>query len=173
MWLTPTGTVGICKKGGTLFRFLEIHPEKKIICKELLNNYIIELNNEILPVHIAGGFTKRAITGYLSMPVIWYPLFGQLYVLANHLRIDCSNLTAAIESLNEVSYFLLILYRILATFLNYDSSLAQAARAVVEKSFLWSYFLRTPGQQMDDCSPSKKAISNNLLKCVIFSTFAT
>lgn len=37
------------------------------------------------------------------MQVIWYPLFGQVYALANHLRIDRSNPTAAIESLNEVS----------------------------------------------------------------------
>lgn len=36
------------------------------------------------------------------MQIIWYPLFGQLYVLANHLRIDRSNPTAAIESMKEV-----------------------------------------------------------------------
>lgn len=39
------------------------------------------------------------------MQIIWYPLFGQLYVLANHLRIDRSNPTAAIESMKEVSLF--------------------------------------------------------------------
>ncbi|KAM5585630.1 1-acyl-sn-glycerol-3-phosphate acyltransferase [Rosa sericea] len=49
------------------------------------------------------GFRERPITGYLSMQVIWYPLFGQLYVLANHLRIDRSNPTAAIESLKEAA----------------------------------------------------------------------
>jgi len=36
------------------------------------------------------------------MQIVWYPLFGQLYVLANHLRIDRSNPTAAIESMKEV-----------------------------------------------------------------------
>lgn len=38
----------------------------------------------------------------ISVQIIWYPLFGQLYVLANHLRIDRSNPTAAIESMKEV-----------------------------------------------------------------------
>ncbi|XP_074592272.1 1-acyl-sn-glycerol-3-phosphate acyltransferase-like [Curcuma longa] len=36
--------------------------------------------------------------------IIWYPLFGQLYVLANHLRIDRSNPAAAIESLKEAAH---------------------------------------------------------------------
>ena len=35
--------------------------------------------------------------------IIWYPLFGQLYVLANHLRIDRSNPAAAIESMKQVA----------------------------------------------------------------------
>lgn len=87
MWLTPTGTVGIAKKEVQCLDALRFILKKRIICMDkLLNNYITELNNEFLPVHIAGGFTKRAITGYLSMQVIWYPLFGQLYVLANHLH---------------------------------------------------------------------------------------
>jgi hypothetical protein len=34
--------------------------------------------------------------------IIWYPLFGQLYVLANHLRIDRSNPAAAIHSMKQV-----------------------------------------------------------------------
>lgn len=37
--------------------------------------------------------------------IVWYPLFGQLYVLANHLRIDRSNPTAAIQSMKEVWHF--------------------------------------------------------------------
>ncbi|XP_075668967.1 1-acyl-sn-glycerol-3-phosphate acyltransferase-like isoform X2 [Castanea sativa] len=41
------------------------------------------------------------VTGRLM--IIWYPLFGQLYVLANHLRIDRSNPTAAIESMKEAA----------------------------------------------------------------------
>lgn len=66
MWLTPTGTVGIAKKEVQCLDSLRFILKKKIICKELLNNHITELNNEFLHVHIAGGFTKRAITGYLS-----------------------------------------------------------------------------------------------------------
>ncbi|KAM3302478.1 hypothetical protein P3S67_016980 [Capsicum chacoense] len=34
--------------------------------------------------------------------IIWYLFIGQLYVLANHLRIDRSNPAAAIESMKEV-----------------------------------------------------------------------
>ncbi|XP_057859360.1 1-acyl-sn-glycerol-3-phosphate acyltransferase isoform X2 [Cryptomeria japonica] len=41
------------------------------------------------------------VTG--RMLIIWYPLFGQLYVLANHLRIDRSNPTAAIESMKKAA----------------------------------------------------------------------
>ncbi|XP_035543328.1 1-acyl-sn-glycerol-3-phosphate acyltransferase-like isoform X2 [Juglans regia] len=41
------------------------------------------------------------VTGRLM--IIWYPLFGQLYVLANHLRIDRSNPTAAIESMKQAA----------------------------------------------------------------------
>ncbi|KAL8171777.1 hypothetical protein V2J09_023581 [Rumex salicifolius] len=33
--------------------------------------------------------------------IIWYPLFGQLYVLANHLRIDRSSPSSAIKSMKE------------------------------------------------------------------------
>lgn len=40
---------------------------------------------------------------FLSIQIIWYPLFGQLYVLANHLRIDRSNQTAAIASMKEAA----------------------------------------------------------------------
>ena len=34
--------------------------------------------------------------------IIWYSLFGKLYVLAKHLRIDRSNPSAAIESMKQV-----------------------------------------------------------------------
>ncbi|KAJ6770596.1 1-ACYL-SN-GLYCEROL-3-PHOSPHATE ACYLTRANSFERASE ALPHA [Salix purpurea] len=36
--------------------------------------------------------------------LIWYRIFGQLYVLANHLRIDRTNPTAAIQSMKEVAH---------------------------------------------------------------------
>ncbi|KAB5534816.1 hypothetical protein DKX38_017902 [Salix brachista] len=35
---------------------------------------------------------------------ICYPIFGQLYVLANHLRIDRTNPAAAIQSMKEVAH---------------------------------------------------------------------
>ncbi|MBA0756123.1 hypothetical protein Gogos_020854 [Gossypium gossypioides] len=39
------------------------------------------------------------VTGRLL--IIWYPLFGQLYVLANHLRIDRSDPSTAIKSMEK------------------------------------------------------------------------
>ncbi|KAK7860612.1 1-acyl-sn-glycerol-3-phosphate acyltransferase [Quercus suber] len=45
--------------------------------------------------------TPTGTVGIAKKEIIWYPLFGQLYVLANHLRIDRSNSTAAIESMKE------------------------------------------------------------------------
>ncbi|CAD6262184.1 unnamed protein product [Miscanthus lutarioriparius] len=41
--------------------------------------------------------------GIAKKEIIWYPLFGQLYVLANHLRIDRSNPAAAIHSMKQVA----------------------------------------------------------------------
>ncbi|XP_038973318.1 1-acyl-sn-glycerol-3-phosphate acyltransferase-like isoform X2 [Phoenix dactylifera] len=35
--------------------------------------------------------------------IIWYPLLGQIFALANHLRIDRSNQSTAIESIKEVA----------------------------------------------------------------------
>ncbi|KAB5534819.1 hypothetical protein DKX38_017905 [Salix brachista] len=42
--------------------------------------------------------------GIAKKEIIWYPIFGQLYVLANHLRIDRTNPTAAIQSMKEVAH---------------------------------------------------------------------
>ncbi|KAF3785189.1 1-acyl-sn-glycerol-3-phosphate acyltransferase [Nymphaea thermarum] len=38
------------------------------------------------------------------LQIIWYPLLGQLYLLANHLRIDRSNPASAIESLKKAAH---------------------------------------------------------------------
>ncbi|XP_022632208.1 1-acyl-sn-glycerol-3-phosphate acyltransferase isoform X3 [Vigna radiata var. radiata] len=53
------------------------------------------------------GIAKKEIQNLLttiSMQIIWYPLFGQLYVLSNHLRIDRSNPMAAIESIKKAAH---------------------------------------------------------------------
>ncbi|KAI6690552.1 hypothetical protein NL676_027380 [Syzygium grande] len=47
--------------------------------------------------------TPTGTVGVAKKEIIWYPLFGQLYVLANHLRIDRSNPTSAIESMREAA----------------------------------------------------------------------
>nr|Q42868.1 RecName: Full=1-acyl-sn-glycerol-3-phosphate acyltransferase; Short=1-AGP acyltransferase; Short=1-AGPAT; AltName: Full=Lysophosphatidic acid acyltransferase; Short=LPAAT [Limnanthes alba]AAC49185.1 lysophosphatidic acid acyltransferase [Limnanthes alba] len=39
--------------------------------------------------------------GVAKKEVIWYPLLGQLYTLAHHIRIDRSNPAAAIQSMKE------------------------------------------------------------------------
>ncbi|XP_072055067.1 1-acyl-sn-glycerol-3-phosphate acyltransferase isoform X3 [Arachis hypogaea] len=73
--------------------------------------------------------------GIAKKEIVWYPLFGQLYVLANHLRIDRSNPTSAIESMNEVS----IIYPASFSPHLYKVSISnrcdfQAARAVVRNN---------------------------------------
>ncbi|KAF3325669.1 1-acyl-sn-glycerol-3-phosphate acyltransferase-like isoform X1 [Carex littledalei] len=51
------------------------------------------------------GIAKKEVSIYHffgnSQLIIWYPLFSQLYVLANHLRIDRSNPVAAIKSIKD------------------------------------------------------------------------
>ncbi|ONK65866.1 uncharacterized protein A4U43_C06F1770 [Asparagus officinalis] len=46
---------------------------------------------------------QKVSVRFRACQIVWYPLFGQLYVLANHLRIDRSNPSAAIESMKEVA----------------------------------------------------------------------
>lgn len=81
MWLTPIGTVGIAKKEVGVATNSPTKTPSRII-------------SDII--------RHRMFLCYLSQ-IIWYPLFGQLYVLAKHLRIDRSNPAAAVESLKEVS----------------------------------------------------------------------
>ncbi|KAK3199643.1 hypothetical protein Dsin_023058 [Dipteronia sinensis] len=50
---------------------------------------------------IRQGNVYGHVTGRLL--IIWYPLFGQLYILAKHIRIDRSNPTAAIQSMKEAA----------------------------------------------------------------------
>nr|GMC76458.1 1-acyl-sn-glycerol-3-phosphate acyltransferase-like [Ipomoea batatas] len=47
--------------------------------------------------------TPTGTVGIAKKEIIFYPLFGQLYVLANHLRINRSNPTAAIESMKKAA----------------------------------------------------------------------
>ncbi|KAJ0983136.1 hypothetical protein J5N97_011391 [Dioscorea zingiberensis] len=56
-----------------------------------------------LDIFLVMWLTPSGTVGIAKKEIIWYPLFGQLYVLANHLRIDRSNPTAAIQSMNEVA----------------------------------------------------------------------
>ncbi|KAJ1698152.1 hypothetical protein LUZ63_006664 [Rhynchospora breviuscula] len=56
-----------------------------------------------LDVFLVMWVIPTGTVGIAKKEIIWYPLFGQLYVLANHLRIDRSNPAAAIKSIKEIA----------------------------------------------------------------------
>lgn len=73
---------------------------------EFSNERAIYVCNHASPIDIflMMCLTPTGTVGIAKKEIIWYPLFGQLYVLANHLRIDRSNPTAAIQSMKEVAH---------------------------------------------------------------------
>ncbi|KAL9345856.1 hypothetical protein Peur_060709 [Populus x canadensis] len=73
---------------------------------EFSNERAIYVCNHASPIDIflMMWLTPTGTVGIAKKEIIWYPLFGQLYVLANHLRIDRSNPTAAIQSMKEVAH---------------------------------------------------------------------
>ncbi|PON51513.1 Phospholipid/glycerol acyltransferase [Parasponia andersonii] len=77
----------------------------KIEGAEFSNERAIYICNHASPIDIflIMWLTPTGTVGIAKKEIIWYPLFGQLYVLANHLRIDRSNPTAAIESMKEAA----------------------------------------------------------------------
>ncbi|KAK7276823.1 hypothetical protein RIF29_17969 [Crotalaria pallida] len=77
----------------------------KIEGAEYSNERAIYISNHASPIDIflMMWLTPTGTVGIAKKEIIWYPLFGQLYVLANHLRIDRSNATAAIESMKEAA----------------------------------------------------------------------
>lgn len=105
------------------------------------------------------------------MQIIWYPLFGQLYVLANHLRIDRSNPTAAIESMKEVTLFpphclSCIFFPVYLTCNPYH---AQAARAVVKNNLSLIIFPEGTRSKNGRLLPFKKALIHPLFDHIISS----
>ncbi|KAL6843957.1 hypothetical protein ACP4OV_025630 [Aristida adscensionis] len=72
---------------------------------EHLNTRGIFICNHASPLDIflVMWLAPTGTVGIAKKEIIWYPLFGQLYVLANHLRIDRSNPAAAIQSMKEVA----------------------------------------------------------------------
>ncbi|QHO26735.1 hypothetical protein HN51_023785 [Arachis hypogaea] len=77
----------------------------KIEGAEYNNERAIYISNHASPIDIflIMWLTPTGTVGIAKKEIVWYPLFGQLYVLANHLRIDRSNPTSAIESMNEAA----------------------------------------------------------------------
>ncbi|CAD5196310.1 1-acyl-sn-glycerol-3-phosphate acyltransferase-like [Musa acuminata AAA Group] len=78
----------------------------KIEGSEFSDTRAIFICNHTSPIDIflVMWLTPTGTVGIAKKEIIWYPLFGQLYVLANHLRIDRSNPSAAIESLKEAAH---------------------------------------------------------------------
>ncbi|XP_057972619.1 1-acyl-sn-glycerol-3-phosphate acyltransferase-like isoform X2 [Malania oleifera] len=72
---------------------------------EFSNERAIYVSNHASPIDIflMMWLTPTGSVGIAKKEIIWYPLFGQLYILANHLRIDRSNPNAAIESMKEAA----------------------------------------------------------------------
>ncbi|XP_059283598.1 1-acyl-sn-glycerol-3-phosphate acyltransferase-like [Lycium ferocissimum] len=66
----------------------------------------IYISNHASPIDIflIMWLTPTGTVGIAKKEIVWYPLFGQLYVLAKHLRIDRSNPAAAIESMKEAAH---------------------------------------------------------------------
>ncbi|DAD49753.1 TPA_asm: hypothetical protein HUJ06_032061 [Nelumbo nucifera] len=77
----------------------------KIEGAEFSKTKAIYISNHASPIDIflIMWLTPTGTVGIAKKEIIWYPLFGQLYVLANHLRIDRSNPTSAIESIKEAA----------------------------------------------------------------------
>ncbi|GAB4849664.1 1-acyl-sn-glycerol-3-phosphate acyltransferase [Ancistrocladus abbreviatus] len=77
----------------------------KIEGVEHSKNKAVYISNHASPIDIIliMWLTPTGTVGIAKKEIIWYPLFGQLYVLANHLRIDRSNPSAAIESMKEAT----------------------------------------------------------------------
>ncbi|KAK6229714.1 hypothetical protein SCA6_018665 [Theobroma cacao] len=75
----------------------------KIEGTEFSNERAIYICNHASPIDIflIMWLTPTGTVGIAKKEIIWYPLFGQLYVLANHLRIDRSNPSTAIQSMKE------------------------------------------------------------------------
>nr|GMC51771.1 1-acyl-sn-glycerol-3-phosphate acyltransferase isoform X1 [Ipomoea batatas] len=69
----------------------------KIEGAEYSNEKAIYICNHASPIDIflIMWLTPTGTVGIAKKEIIFYPLFGQLYVLANHLRIDRSNPAAA------------------------------------------------------------------------------
>lgn len=160
MWLTPTGTVGIAKKEVSSFLLaLEVLWGK---CRLVLN-----LVGVVWHIKICLG---KCIT-----QIVWYPLFGQLYVLASHLRIDRSNPTAAIESMKEVNLLIEILIffpgkMLFSALLTRECLTIRQPVLLLRTTCLWSSFLRAPGLKMGASSHSKRFSPN--LGYVLMSALA-
>ncbi|EPS58160.1 hypothetical protein M569_16656, partial [Genlisea aurea] len=77
----------------------------KIQGAEYSNERAIYICNHASPLDVVlvMWLTPTGTVGIAKKEIIFYPFFGQLYVLANHLRIDRSNSKAAVESMKQAA----------------------------------------------------------------------
>ncbi|OVA10549.1 Phospholipid/glycerol acyltransferase [Macleaya cordata] len=77
----------------------------KIEGTEFSNKRAIYISNHASPLDffLVMWLIPTGTVGIAKKEIIWYPLIGQLYVLANHLRIDRSNPSSAIQSIKETA----------------------------------------------------------------------
>nr|ALM22873.1 microsomal class B lysophosphatidic acid acyltransferase [Cuphea avigera var. pulcherrima] len=77
----------------------------KIEGAEHANERAIYICNHASPLDIVltMWLTPKGTVCIAKKEIVWYPLIGQLYALAGHLRIDRSNPVAAIQSMKEVA----------------------------------------------------------------------
>ncbi|XP_074310927.1 1-acyl-sn-glycerol-3-phosphate acyltransferase-like [Silene latifolia] len=77
----------------------------KIEGKEYAEKRAIYISNHasIIDMFLTMWLTPTGTVSIAKKEIVWYPLIGQLYFLANHPRIDRSNPQAAIKSMKEVS----------------------------------------------------------------------
>ncbi|KAL3508494.1 hypothetical protein ACH5RR_027895 [Cinchona calisaya] len=78
----------------------------KIEGTEYADERAIYISNHASPIDIIliMWLTPTGTVGIAKKEIIFYPLFGQLYVLANHLRIDRCNPSSAIESMKKAAH---------------------------------------------------------------------
>lgn len=85
--------------------FLILGNPVKIEGLEHSHNQAVFISNHasVFDVLLIMWLTPIGSVGIAKKEIVWYPLLGQIYWLANHLRIDRSNPSRAIQSMKEAA----------------------------------------------------------------------
>lgn len=60
-------------------------------------------HSSVLDIFLGIWLSPVGVCGVAKKEVIWYPFFGQLYLLSGHLRIDRQNRERAVEALKQTA----------------------------------------------------------------------